>query len=573
MHPTAGCAPVDFKMTRTTLFGPPWRLLFAVATGFLVSLSHSQPAPTEEPSAEKGRSHVALTALGESFRQLDGELKLERDRLKKGLPADEKSKSEARVLELGLKRDELLKNLEFVITGIDSLSSTPAEGKEVDLEAETRELLMPIVQELKQMTASPREAESLRRQVTNLQQGRTLAETAVKRLNKQIENENDATLKPLIGELLANWQKRQNDSDTKLAVAEFRLEELEAKRGGVIGALRDITSSFFKRRGSNLLIALCVSLAIFGGLRLLWHRLERLPQLQRKNRTFSMRMVIVAYHVFTILLAIFSVLLVFYLAGDWVLLGIAAMFLIGIAWTGKQTLPIVYEQLKMLLNLGAVREGERVIYHGIPWQIQTISIFSELRNPELDSGSVRLPLRELTTLISRPSTDELWFPCAKDDWVLLSDGTHGKVVTQSPEWVQLVLLGGSRRTYPTPVFLELSPENLSHSFRVQGIFGIDYEHQALSTTEIPAKLQEHLERELRTLVGGDNLKNVSVELSEAASSSLNYTILADFSGEVAKRLNFLQRAIQRLCVNACNEHGWAIPFTQITLHQAKTVSK
>jgi hypothetical protein len=30
----------------------------------------------------------------------------------------------------------------------------------------------------------------------------------------------------------------------------------------------------------------------------------------------------------------------------------------------------------------------------------------------------------------------------------------------------------------------------------------------------------------------------------------------------------LERALARLLVDVCNENGWVIPFTQITLHQS-----
>jgi len=46
-------------------------------------------------------------------------------------------------------------------------------------------------------------------------------------------------------------------------------------------------------------------------------------------------------------------------------------------------------------------------------------------------------------------------------------------------------------------------------------------------------------------------------------------IIADFSGKVAQHYNLLARAIQRIAVDACNEYGWVIPFTQLTLHTAK----
>lgn len=525
------------------------------------------------PASGNGRSEVALSALAESFRQVDEELKAARELLKTKLPADEQTRTEEKVVALGAKREALLKDLELVVTGVEPLNFTAPAGQELNLQQETRDLLLPIVQELKQLTASPREAEGLRRQLAGLRQQHLLAETALRRLEEQIKLVADPTLKPLLGELLIQWKKRQNDADTELAVAEFKLEELEMKRGGVLGSLRDVAAGFFRQRGRNLLLACVISLLIFGGMRLLWQRLSKLPALRRKNRAFGVRIAAVGYHGLSVLLAVFAVLLVFYLAGDWVLMGLAVLFLIGIAWTGKQTLPAVYEQVKLLLNLGSVREGERVIYKGLPWEVRTVGVFSELRNPALDGGHIRLPLRELTAMVSRPDEDEVWFPCAADEWVCLSDGTHGKVVTQTPDWVQLVLLGGSRRTYPTQMFLQLCPENLTKSFRVRSVFRIDYRHQSISITEVPQKLKAHMERELRSLIGAEHLKNVDVELSEAGSSALNYTVLADFSGEVAQRYSFITRAIQRMCVDACNQNGWNIPFNQLTLHQgAPTLS-
>ena len=44
--------------------------------------------------------------------------------------------------------------------------------------------------------------------------------------------------------------------------------------------------------------------------------------------------------------------------------------------------------------------------------------------------------------------------------------------------------------------------------------------------------------------------------------------MADFSGDMASRVNVLRRQIQKTCVEVCNEKGWGIPFTQITVHQA-----
>ena len=68
---------------------------------------------------------------------------------------------------------------------------------------------------------------------------------------------------------------------------------------------------------------------------------------------------------------------------------------------------------------------------------------------------------------------------------------------------------------------------------------------------------------------GRDIINLVVEFKEAGASSLDFEILADFSGKVAQFHNVLARAIQRITVDACNKYGWVIPFTQVTLHTAK----
>ena len=158
---------------------------------------------------------------------------------------------------------------------------------------------------------------------------------------------------------------------------------------------------------------------------------------------------------------------------------------------------------------------------------------------------------------------------ASGDWVRLSDGTRGKVVALTPEWVQLVLLGGSRKTYPVAAFLAMNPENLSKNFRVRVRFGIDYRHQAECTKSIPLAIETDVKKGLREMLAAEDLKNLSVDFCEADSSSLDYQVLADFSGAVAARTGQFERTIQRLLVDSANHHGWTIPFQQLTVHQAK----
>lgn len=77
-----------------------------------------------------------------------------------------------------------------------------------------------------------------------------------------------------------------------------------------------------------------------------------------------------------------------------------------------------------------------------------------------------------------------------------------------------------------------------------------------------------LERELSAMLDAGQMRQVNVEFAGAGASSLDMEALVDLDGSVAPRNRMLNRAVQRILVNACNEHGWVIPFTQVTIHQA-----
>jgi hypothetical protein len=229
----------------------------------------------------------------------------------------------------------------------------------------------------------------------------------------------------------------------------------------------------------------------------------------------------------------------------------------------------------MLLNLGAVRENERIVYNGVPWRVKNLNVYTILENPVLKSGQIRLPLRNLMDMASRPfHREEPWFPCREDDWVVLGDGTFGKVIIQTPEMVRLVKRGGAQKTYQISDFLGQSPLNLSVNFRLKVTFGIDYEHQAVCVDDVPEKMGAMVKERLEEMGYGKEILNVRAEFELAAASSLDIVVLADFAGKAAPFYNRLARAIQRICVEACNKHGWGIPFTQVTVHTAeKTVGE
>ncbi len=217
----------------------------------------------------------------------------------------------------------------------------------------------------------------------------------------------------------------------------------------------------------------------------------------------------------------------------------------------------------------AVREGERILFNALPYKVEVLGFRARLVNPRLDGGLQEIPVNALVGYCSRPAgADEEWFPTRTGDWVELADGRMGQVSRQSPSAVHLGELGGEDVVYPTDVFVGLNPRRLSEGFRIVSTFGIDSRHRTIATTEVPERMREKLEQGLPEVVPREYIKAVAVYFQSAAASSLDYAIHVDVAGEAARRTPKIRHAIQRILVDTCNDNGWEIPFTHITLHQA-----
>jgi hypothetical protein len=249
------------------------------------------------------------------------------------------------------------------------------------------------------------------------------------------------------------------------------------------------------------------------------------------------------------------------------LLSLAIIFLLGLAWAVKNTLPRFVHQSRLILNIGAVREGERLVYQGVPWLVKKINFFSVLENPDLGQ-TLRVPIETLMDLTSRPfQRHEPWFPCRKNDWVILSDGTRGCVTSLSHEMVEMVLRGGAKKVYQTSDFLGMCPLNLSVNFRLKIVFGISYDLQSVATSRVLEILDAHIRERLTEENYEESLLNLRVEFAQAGSSSLDLVVIADFDGKMAPLYNRISRAIQRWCTDACTANDWEIPFPQLTVHK------
>ena len=460
-------------------------------------------------------------------------------------------------------------NLEEIAAGADITAVREQSEPEFNFQREFFSLLQPAMKEMKSMTSHVRQKSELRDKIAYYADKLPSTQRAVTNIQALLADTDDPVLKETLQEMLAAWQKQLTFLNSESQTAQLQLRKLENSEVSLTEASQSYLKEFFRKRGLYLGKALLVVLVILLLSRLLQSGLRRwVPGHRATRRSFRVRMLDLSMRIATGLLLIAGPMVVFYISEDWLLFSLGILLLLGIALTVRHALPRYWQQIQLYLNVGTVREGERIEMSGLPWSVKQINFYTMLENPVAKLHK-RVKIDDLVDLRSRPVTKhEPWFPCAKGDWVIMANGTRGKVVGVSPELVQLVERGGAHRTYLTADFLGLAPINLSTNFRIKESIGISYDLQTQSVTTIPELLRAHIERRCSEEGYGEQLLNVRVEFEKANTSSLDIAVLADFSGDLAEIYNRLRRSIQRWCVEACTENGWEIPFTQVTLHNA-----
>lgn len=520
-----------------------------------------------------GMEKDATIKMLKSILVLKNDLKQQIARKKKILDAS-LSETEKKYISAELvKLDKLLAgadlDFERIATGVDIGLFAEKKAEHFNWKDELVSLIEPGIMELKRLTVKARHKTKLKDEQSFYQDLVPIAKDAFTQINTLVSQTRDPVLKKDLQNLLPEWKSVENQIRNKLNLVELQLAEIESKETSLIESSQKSAKVFFKTRGLFLFIALVSCAAIILVFRFSYLVLMKLvPGYKARYRPFHIRVMEMFYRVMVLAITLFTLVMVFYLFEDWVLLSLTIIFLMGLGWAVKHTLPRFWHQSRLMLNIGGVREGERIHYLGVPWLVKNINVFTTLENPCL-GVSLRLPVEIFLDKTSRPfKEDEPWFPCRKNDWVILADGTRGCVTSLSHEMVEMVQRGGAKKVYQTPDFLSQSPLNLSANFRLKIPFGISYDLQAISTSRVLTALDAHIRAQVAAEGYEKDLLNLRVEFSQAGGSSLDLVIIADFKGKLAPLYNRLSRAVQRWCVDACTKNNWEIPFPQLTVHRA-----
>ena len=531
-------------------------------------LLFSQTAMAEETLASDG-TVVTLLNLKASKIILTKEIetKIKQKNLSKQEDEKERLKQEIKMLDLEIVK---LKNrFETISTGIDtSFDFTDTPVKNTTIVDDLQLLVKPLIYEATKATEGMRKKSELQKESDHYKEILPKALEAYENIEELLKNPKSKKLKKELLVLKKYWEHQVTLLSSNLNASLHQIDRLEADETSLVVSLQESSKKFFQARGRFLLEGLMAMLLVVIVAHLLHSlTLKIFPSLTKANRSFLVRLLDLLYRFSVLILSIIAPMSVFYYEEDWVLFSVGLLLIFGIVWTFRHLMFKFWEQARLLLNIGSVREDERIYYQNLPWKVRNINLFTVLENP--DSGvKLRLPIEELVGLTSRPSSKyEPWFPCRVNDWVILSNEYYGKVTGVSLEFIELVDMGGGHRTFLISDFLALSPLNLSTDFRVINTVGISYRHQKESTNIILDILEQFILEKIAEEGYQDGLKKLLVQFSDAGDSSLNILIIANFSGNMAPLYYRLKRAINRWAVDACTENNWEIPFPQLTIHQ------
>ena len=555
------------------------RWLAILGFGLFVQSLHAQPVTTPsetdsatqaQPSATVPSREVQLRTLIQTIQEVETERAALNRQLKRASDPAEAQQMNEQMAQIANRLKELKASFEEIATGGSSSAELQQETETAfDWQQEIEDVIRPLLDELKRLTERPRTIERLRSERTLYENRLETADAAIAHIEQTLATVEDPTVQKALQTTLEQWRDHREEAMGRLQRINTQLERLAAPPGEPTGKRLALTlQEFASGRGLNLVLAVggfVLTYLVLGGLGRLAGWLTGRGR-QRKARRLA-RVTALFFKALTLILAFFVATLVLYARGDWLLLGLLILLAVGILWGLRQSLPRYMAEIRILLGMGSVREGERIVYAGVPWQITSLNVYSTLRNPLLRGGALRLPLDRLVDLQSRPhAPEEPWFPSRENDIVILDGDIYGKVLVQTPEVVQLQVIGAVK-TFTVADYLGKNPRNLSlEGFAVPVVFGLDYRHQGEILSEILPRLRAYLEEQLEQQPFRPHLKDLLVEFNEAAASSLNLLIVAVFTGAGAESYWPIRRFLQRTTVSACNQYDWTIPFDQLTVH-------
>lgn len=549
-------------------------LVLGIVGGTLVT---ANTASADDAAAELDPEQAELLATLERLayiNQVIAQKRTERSALGERIDAaNEQDREDLRrkASALAAEITELRRTLESIATGgVDSslFEVVVEEEPEGDWREDVALIAEPIIASLKDITEKPRRIKELNEVIAGREEELRVATEALDGLAPELEAVTDPALSRVLGQLASRWQKRADDATSAIDIANFQIANLRGDKT-IWQTAWDASKEFAGGRGLTLVMVVFAAMSVFYGTRFMLSGYRRaLRDRNAPDRRTRYRLAEYSMHALTGLLILVAIFVVIYQRGDVLLLGLMILLFVGLALGARHLLPRYVSEARLLLNIGPMREGERLLFRDLPWCVESINMYTVLKNPEL-TGELRIPLTTLDGIASRPVGDDPWFPTSLGDVVLIDNDPSqlAEVMDQNPDTVTLRERGGQTRVIPSADFYQSAMTNLtrSGSFGVECSFGIDYDQQAQAVDDVPQALNAALSEALAHSDIAGSVIDVSVELEAAGDSSIEYWLFVTMDSRAARSYRRVERLMQSACVSACTREGWSIPFPHLSV--------
>jgi len=425
---------------------------------------------------------------------------------------------------------------------------TDSRPKKRDLLQEAQQLVEPLFDAIRRVSEKPRRIEGYKTNISNLQSRMEQLDMALANIDDAIAKKKFPELEQQLTDSRLELFHERDEIKIQLDTFQRKLQRDMGDRRTVVEIITTEAQNFFDSKGRNLIIALIVFLSS------LWfffytRRFVFSSKLLRTKLKPLSKPLELTYGLLAFLLSIFSVLFTLHFLNDWFLVTLITLFLIALIWSFKTLITVFVSEARLALNLGTVKQGERVIWQGLPWLVKSLGFKSVLINEALQGGKVILPARIVTSMLSRESAeDEPWFPTQVGDYVVLEDGVTGQIEAQTPETV-VVRVRNAKKHYSATAFIAQNPVNLSAGFEIWT------EVHTMQSNELKRTLLE-VETELLKRVKSFAKIQQKMSASDSKMSNLNVGVTLDgflkqklfasarYSGELASERENLEYDLQ-----------------------------
>ena len=499
---------------------------------------------------------------------------LQKEINRKDLSEDEKQELTQRLQILNHQSKDFASLFEqTVLGGIDislftEVKPDPAAANlNYNWQQEILQILQPFFSQMQRATEKTQQIDLLQEEQKELQKKIQLAKSGLETLETiQPDELNDSSQK-LLTKVNDEWNDRLKSLEHQESIVQLKLLDLTDNRH-FFRKFMDNLWDFVTHEGIALLFAFAISISTYYGISKL---IILFTHYQRKDKLrvvdFKWRLTLLILQAINILSALMIFLVILHTTGNIMLFGLAALLLLFIVISFRNTIPNYIHRLRVFLNLGQAREGERVIYNEIPWEISKINLYNVyLTNPLLDNGELRVTIDLLDKIYSRhTNTDELWFPSRKGDFLLLPDKRIVNVIRQTPESVYLDH-NGSTIVMPTAEFYKLKFSNLSRGYNLTLNFTLeDSPEHRLSFADVESTISAGIIKEMEKMHESlpASIKKISLTVRQLMSSNTTcYQLIVDLSANSAKHYLLAKGALNSAVILSAREQSWNILLTE-----------